>query len=81
MDITDDKLPIPVRWNLANVDSSIIRDLDQVNLRLELYGKVNMKIPLFKMMIVEILKLPYLDDKLKVELNKVLIPLKTYKVY
>jgi hypothetical protein len=76
-----DKRPIAVRWNLLNVDSSIQRDTDQLLLRWDLYGKADPRITLLKELIARILNMPFINNQLKTELNKVLTPLKIYKVY
>ena len=83
MIITKDNInqPAAVRWNLANVDASIIRDLDQILLRFDLYGHANVKVTMLKMLIKEILELPYISKELKIALNKKLVPLKLHKVY
>ena len=76
-----DKRPIAVKWNLFNVDSSIQRDTDQLLLRWDLYGSADPRTTLLKELITRILNMPFIDPKLKSDLNKKLIPLKLHKVY
>ena len=77
----NDNRPIGVRWNLLNVDSSIQRDTDQLLERWDLYGQADPRVTLLKELIARILDMPFIDNKLKVALNKKLIPLKLHKVY
>ena len=76
-----DKRSTAVRWNLLNVDSSIQRDMDQLLLRWNLYGSGDPRVTLLKELIARILKMPFIDNKMKTDLNKKLIPLKLHKVY
>ena len=80
VDVNDTR-PMAVRWNLLNVDGSIIRDMDQLLLRWDLYGHADPRKTLLKELIKRLLDMQYIDNSLKLELNKKLIPLKLHKVY
>lgn len=70
-----------VQFGLLNVDSSIMRDIDQHLLRQDIYGASNPRVTLLKAIIQYLLEYQYLDQTTKTTLNRKLTQLKINKIY